>query len=129
MAAQRKGRIINISSIQAFATDGQSGAYCASKGGLVSLTHSLAVELAPFEILVNAIAPGFIRTPMGVVDGVDQTTTESFKEWYFQKRKIPLARVGEPNEVARVAVFLASQDSSYITGQTMVVDGGLSITF
>lgn len=129
MARQHRGRIISISSIQAFATDGKVGAYCAAKGGIFGLTHSLAVELAPYEILVNAIAPGFIRTPMSIVNGVDETKTDVFQTWYLQNRKIPLGRVGEPSEVARVAVFLASEASSYVTGQTLVVDGGLSITF
>ncbi len=129
MARQHWGRIISISSIQAFATDGKLGAYCAAKGGIIGLTHSLAVELAPYEILVNAIAPGFIRTPMSIVDGVDETTTDFFRTWYVQNRKIPLGRVGEPPEVARVAVFLASEASSYVTGHALVVDGGLSVTF
>jgi NAD(P)-dependent dehydrogenase (short-subunit alcohol dehydrogenase family) len=95
----------------------------------MSYTKSLAVELAPHGILVNAIAPGCIHTPMSIIDGVDETETESFREWYVKRRKIPLARPGEPEEVARVAVFLASRDASYITGHTLVVDGGLTITF
>jgi NAD(P)-dependent dehydrogenase (short-subunit alcohol dehydrogenase family) len=129
MARQQWGRMINISSTQAIATEGRVGAYAAAKGGIISFTKSLAVELAPCGILANAIAPGCIHTPMSVIDGVDETQTELFKEWYVKRRKIPLARPGEPYEIARVAVFLASEDCSYITGQTIVVDGGLTITF
>jgi NAD(P)-dependent dehydrogenase (short-subunit alcohol dehydrogenase family) len=129
MARHHWGRIISISSTQAIATEARVGAYAAAKGGLVSLTKSLAVELAPHGVLANAIAPGCIHTPMSVIEGVDETETDIFKEWYVSKRKIPLARPGEPEEVARVAVFLASPDCSYLTGQTIVVDGGLTITF
>jgi 3-oxoacyl-[acyl-carrier protein] reductase len=84
--------------------------------------------LAPHGVLANAIAPGCIHTPLSIVKGVDETQTEFFQEWYLRNRKIPLARSGEPEEIARVAVFLASDDCSYITGQTLVVDGGLTIT-
>lgn len=129
MARRQWGRIVSIASIQALGTDGRLGAYCASKGGIVSLTHSMAVELAPHGILVNAIAPGCIHTPMSIIDGVDETTTEIFKTWYVGFRKIPLARPGEPSEIASAAIFLASEECSYITGHTMVVDGGMSITF
>lgn len=129
MAKQKRGRIISISSVQAIQTEGRAGPYTASKGGVLSFTRSLAVDLAPYNILVNAIAPGCIHTPMSVINGVDETTTEEFKTWYIEKRKIPLARPGTPEEVAKVAVFLASEDCSYITGQTIVVDGGLTITF
>jgi NAD(P)-dependent dehydrogenase (short-subunit alcohol dehydrogenase family) len=87
------------------------------------------VALAPSGVLANAIAPGCIHTPMSLINGVDETTTDFFKEWYIGKRKIPLARAGEPEEIARVAVFLASDDCSYMTGSTLVVDGGLSSTF
>lgn len=129
MAKQHWGRIISIASTQAIATEGRVGAYTATKGGIMSFTKSLAVELAPHGILANAIAPGCIHTPMSIIDGVDETQTEFFHEWYVKKRKIPLARPGEAREVARVAVFLASDDSSYVTGHTLVVDGGLTITF
>lgn len=129
MAKRHWGRIVSISSTQAIATEGRVGAYAAAKGGIISFTKSLAVELAPHGILANAIAPGCIHTPMSIIDGVDETQTELFKEWYVKRRKIPLARPGEPWEVARVAVFLASEDCSYITGQTIVVDGGLTSTF
>lgn len=129
MAKQRWGRIISISSTQAIATEGRVGAYAAAKGGIMSFTKSLAVELAPHGILANAIAPGCIHTPMSIIGGIDETQTDFFQEWYVKKRKIPLARPGEAREVARVAVFLASDDCSYMTGQTIVVDGGLTSTF
>jgi len=129
MARQRWGRIISIASTQAIATEGRLGSYTAAKGAIMSFTKSFAVELAPHGILANAIAPGCIHTPMSVIDGVDETQTELFKEWYVRRRKIPLARPGEPEEIARVAVFLASDDCSYVTGHTLVADGGLTVTF
>lgn len=129
MARQGWGRIISLASTQAIATEGQLGSYTAAKGAIISFTKSLAVELAPHGILANAIAPGCIHTPMSIINGVDETQSEFFQEWYVKKRKIPLARPGEPEEVARVAVFLASDDSTYVTGHTLVVDGGLTITF
>jgi NAD(P)-dependent dehydrogenase (short-subunit alcohol dehydrogenase family) len=129
MARRGWGRIINIASTQAIATEPRVGAYCASKGAITSFTRSLAIELAPHGINANAIAPGCIHTPMSVIDGVDETETELFQSWYVKQRKIPLARAGEPAEIARVAVFLASEDASYVTGHTLVVDGGLTITF
>jgi NAD(P)-dependent dehydrogenase (short-subunit alcohol dehydrogenase family) len=123
------GRIVNIASTQAVATEATVGAYTASKGAIVSFTKSLAVELAPYGINANAIAPGCIHTPMSIINGVDETTTEYFQTWYVGKRKIPLARAGRPEEIARAAVFLASDDASYVTGHTLVADGGLTITF
>ena len=123
------GRIVNIASTQAIATEATVGAYAASEGAIISFTKSLAVELAPFGINANAIAPGCIHTPMSIVNGVDEATTEYFQTWYVGKRKIPLARPGRPEEIARVAVFLASDDASYVTGHTLVADGGQTITF
>jgi NAD(P)-dependent dehydrogenase (short-subunit alcohol dehydrogenase family) len=129
MARRKWGRIVNIASTQAIATEPRVGAYAASKGAIISFTKSLAIELAPYGIHANAIAPGCIHTPMSVINGVDETTTELFQTWYVRERKIPLGRPGEASEIARVAVFLASDDASYVTGHTLVVDGGLTITF
>ncbi len=123
------GRIINVASTQAIACEPLVGAYAASKGGVLALTRSLGVELAPHDILVNAVVPGCIHTPMSVINGIDETQTELFKEWYVGRRKIPLGRPGEPHEVAGVVLFLASDDCQYMTGQMLVVDGGLTITF
>jgi NAD(P)-dependent dehydrogenase (short-subunit alcohol dehydrogenase family) len=129
MAAQNSGRIIHISSIQGFASSGLCGAYNAAKGALIAYTKSMAVELAPFGILVNSVAPGFMVTPMSVVNGVDETTTPEFVDWYIDRRKIPLGRSGLPEDVSGTVVFLASGYCRYMTGQLLVVDGGLMSTF
>jgi NAD(P)-dependent dehydrogenase (short-subunit alcohol dehydrogenase family) len=129
MVNQAFGRIVSISSIQSFVTDGGVGAYAAAKAGIVALTKSMAVELAPHNITVNAIAPGFVRTPMSMVDGVDETATEEFQNLYIRRRKIPMARAGLPEDMAGSAIFLASDYCRYMTGQLLVVDGGLTSTF
>jgi NAD(P)-dependent dehydrogenase (short-subunit alcohol dehydrogenase family) len=129
MMERGSGRIVNVSSVQAIASEPSVGAYAASKGGIISWSRALAVDLAEYGILVNVVAPGCIRTGMSIINGIDETTTEYFQEWYVKQRKIPLARVGQPEEVAKAILFLSSEDCSYITGQTLVVDGGLTITF
>lgn len=129
MVDQGSGRIISIASTQAFAVSGEAGPYNAAKGGIISFTKSLAVELGRYGILANAIAPGFMRTPMSMIDGVDETTTEEFKSWYVDRYKIPMARTGLPEDVAGTAVFLASDYCRYMTGQTLIVDGGMTSTF
>jgi 3-oxoacyl-[acyl-carrier protein] reductase len=119
MLMARRGSIVNLSSTAAeFAARGQTN-YAASKGGINGLTHALAKELAPRNVRVNAIAPGMIETDMSqVVRGIagDQI-----------KKMIPLKRIGQPEEVAAVATFLASDDAAYVTGQVVRVDGGLSL--
>jgi NAD(P)-dependent dehydrogenase (short-subunit alcohol dehydrogenase family) len=129
MVAQKSGRIIHISSIQGFASSGLCGSYNAAKGAIIAYTKSMAVELAPHNILVNAVAPGFMVTPMSVVNGVDETTTPEFIDWYIDRRKIPLGRSGLPEDVSGTVVFLASDYCRYMTGQLLVVDGGLMSTF
>ena len=127
--AGRGGRIINISSIHGYRAEPQASHYDVAKGGMDQLSRTLAVELAPYGILVNSIAPGFVNTSMSVVDGVNELETDWFQDIYVRRRKIPLARAAEAHEVAGTALFLASDDSSYITGHVLVVDGGLSVTF
>jgi 3-oxoacyl-[acyl-carrier protein] reductase len=129
MVEQSWGRIINVTSVQGFVASGLCGPYNAAKGGIIALTNSMAVELAPYGILVNAVAPGFMRTPMSFIDGVDETTTDEFLTWYVEKRKVPMARTGLPEDVSGAVVFLASEYCRYITGHLIVVDGGLTKTF
>lgn len=129
MAAQKWGRVISITSIQGFGSSGGNGAYNAAKGGIIAFTKSLAVELAPHNIVANAVAPGFMRTPMSVVNGVDETTTEDFVNWYVRRRHVPMGRTGLPEDVAGTVVFLASDYCRYMTGQVLVVDGGLTSTW
>lgn len=118
MVKQRSGRIINISSIVGIHGNAGQANYSASKAGIIGLTKSLAKELASRNILVNAIAPGFIETDM------TSTLKDDVKTNILNS--IPLKREGKPEEVANVVKFLASEDSSYITGQVISVDGGMN---
>ena len=124
MIEHRYGRIVNVASTQAIACE-PIGAYVASKGALAAWTRSLAVDVAEHGILVNAVAPGCIHTPMSVIDGVDETITSDFRQWYVKRRKIPLARPGEPQEVANVILFLSCDQCTYVCGHLL----GLTITF
>ncbi len=122
------GSIVNICSVHRMISELNSGAYAASKGGVAQLTRSLAIEFAPDNIAVNSISPGFIRSPMSIVNGVDETTTPNFVNSYVKSGRIPLRRAGLPEEVAVAALFLASRECGYLTGADLVVDGGLTIT-
>lgn len=124
------GRIINITSIHSERVAVNSSAYGMAKAAITQFTRSLALELASRNILVNAIAPGFINTPMSVkADGKSELQSEWFKENYIKHGHLPLKRAGNPSEVAGVAYFLAGTDASYMTGSVVTVDGGLMITF
>jgi 3-oxoacyl-[acyl-carrier protein] reductase len=116
MRAKKWGRIINISSVIAFTGTNHEAHYAASKAAVVGLTKSLALELAPYNITVNAIAPGWIETDM--TSGA--TEDEKKKALEF----VPLGRFGRPEDIAHAAVFLASDNASYITGQTLHINGG-----
>jgi NAD(P)-dependent dehydrogenase (short-subunit alcohol dehydrogenase family) len=129
MVRRNAGRIISIASIQGFASSGETGSYNAAKGGIIAFTKSMAVELGRHNILVNAVAPGFMLTPMSIVNGVNETETPDFIEWYVNKGKVPLRRTGYPEDVAGTVLFLASSYCRYMTGQLLVVDGGLMSTF
>ncbi len=113
----RRGCIVNVASIHAYSAVGISAAYTASKGGLKQLTQALAVELAPFGIRVNAVAPGSIRTAM-TAGSSEREAPAGFLS------RVPMGRIGEAPEVARAVHFLASDFASYITGVTLPVDGG-----
>jgi len=129
MVAAGSGRIIHIASVQGYVSSGKCGSYNAAKGGILALTKSMAVELGPHNILVNAVSPGFMITPMTIVNGVDETDTPEFRDWYVARGRIPLRRAAQPGEVAGTVVFLASGLCRYMTGQMLVVDGGLTSTF
>lgn len=115
-----RGAIVNVSSHSSLLGSTGRSAYAASKGGIDAMTRVMAVDLAQFGIRVNSIAPGPIDTPRIR----KQHNEERSQAWL---RAVPLGRVGEPEEVASVAVFLASDDASYVTGQTIAVDGGFTI--
>ena len=123
------GRIIHVTSIHGERAEVRASAYSMAKAALNQYCRALALELAPAGILVNAIAPGFIDTPMSVVDGVSELDTPWFRANYIDGHHLPLKRAGKPDEIAGVAYFLAGPDASYLTGQVITVDGGLTITF
>ena len=122
------GAIVNVCSVHHLISDSISTAYAVSKAGVYQLTRSLAMTLAPHGIQVNSVSPGFIRTAMAVVNGVDETTTTEFEQGYLKNRRIPLGRVGFPDEIASAILYLASRECRYITGADIVVDGGLTLT-
>lgn len=117
MMRKRTGTIINITSVVGIAGNGGQTNYAASKAGIIGLTKSLAKEVAVRGITVNAVAPGFVETAMtaDLSDEIKEKATEA----------IPLGRMGTPEDIAKAVAFLASDDASYITGQTLVVDGGM----
>ena len=117
MLKQKYGKIINISSVVGISGNSGQCNYSASKAGIIGFTKSLAKELGSKNILVNAIAPGYIQTSM--TDGLKEEIKEDIA------KNIPLKRLGKPKDVANLVKFLASEDSSYITGQVIHVDGGL----
>ncbi len=119
MMSRRYGRIVNISSIWSMVTKPRRVTYAASKAGLNGMTRTLAVELAPFNILVNALAPGYVNTEL-----TRQNNTE--KEIEAIRKTIPIQRLAEPEEIAEWVSFLSSEKNSYLTGQVIVLDGGFS---
>jgi len=118
MIKQGKGKIINITSIAGQVGFANSSAYCASKGAIINMTRELALELAQYKINVNAIGPGVIETDMTKELLKDKATRETLLA------NIPLSRIGKPEDIANAALFLASDNSDYITGITLFVDGG-----
>ncbi|MFC0678782.1 SDR family NAD(P)-dependent oxidoreductase [Lysobacter korlensis] len=123
-------RILNVGSVQGFRGAPDSLAYAISKGGVHNFTRALAADLAPHGVLVNALAPGFIDTPMAVLeDGSTEYETDWFQDVYVRHGRIPLRRPGRAEEVAAAARFFVSPENTYVTGQILAVDGGMVATF
>lgn len=121
MVKQRRGgRIINISSVHEDITMPSNAAYCASKGGIRMLTRTIAVELAQYGITVNDVCPGAVDTP---IDAPVESDPEKMKALLSE---IPLRRMGRPEEIAQLCVYLASEDAAYVTGASIFIDGGMS---
>lgn len=129
MASRGTGRIVSITSIHSTNSEVGSLAYDCAKAGLDAATRALAIELAPGGVLVNSLAPGFVRTRMSIVDGVDELKSDWFRDIYVSRGKLPLRRAAEPAEIAATVSHLVSAENTYLTGQRVVVDGGLTVTF
>jgi len=117
MIKRNRGSILNVASSFGVGGAMNRGAYCAAKAGVINLTRVLAIELARYNIRVNAVAPGFIKTPL---------SRERWSDLELLKQtnaRIPLGRMGAPEEVAQAILFLVSDAASYITGETLLVDG------
>ncbi|GAC1660653.1 MAG: SDR family oxidoreductase [Acidobacteriaceae bacterium] len=123
VAGKRPGKVINIGSVHEELPFPNFASYCAAKGGLKMLCRDLAIELAPYGITVNNIAPGAIKTPINEKLMSDPAKLKPLLE------RIPLARMGTPEEVGGAAAFLASKDADYITGATLLIDGGLLFNY
>lgn len=118
MIKQEKGKIINIASTAGFVAATNQAVYCASKAGLILLTKALSLEWARYHISVNAIAPGYFRTPFSAKATEDEKTASELL------KRIPLRRFGEPKDLGPLVVYLASPASDYMTGDTILIDGG-----
>ena len=128
MASRGTGRIVNVTSVHASVSEVGCLAYDAAKAGLEAATRTLALELGPRGVLVNSLAPGFVRTRMSVVDGADELESDWFRDIYVARGRLPLRRAAEPAEIAAAVSHLVSPENTYLTGQRVVVDGGLTAT-
>jgi NAD(P)-dependent dehydrogenase (short-subunit alcohol dehydrogenase family) len=125
------GSIVNIASVQGIRGQPHAMAYATAKAGLINLTRCMAVDFGPFGIRANAVAPGYIDTRMAQQkhDTPHEHETQWFQDIYFKYGRMPLRRAGRPEDVAGPILFLASDDSLYVTGAVLVVDGGFTATY
>ena len=128
MASRGAGRIVSITSVHSAVSEVGSLAYDCAKAGLEAATRALAVELGPRGVLVNAVAPGFVRTRMSIVNGQDELESDWFRDIYISHGRLPVRRAAEPAEIAAIVSHLVSPENTYLTGQRVVVDGGLTVT-
>lgn len=129
MVERRYGRIVSITSIHGQFGEEAALSYDVAKSGLNQATRTLAIELGRYGVLVNAVAPGFVATRMSIVDGKNELESDWFHDVYVKHGKLPIRRSAEPWEIARHVAWLASGDNTYLTGQVVTVDGGLTATF
>ena len=129
MAQRGYGRIVNITSIHGEFGEETALSYDVAKSGLNQATRTLAIELGPAGVLVNAVAPGFVSTRMSVVDGRNELESDWFRDVYIERGKLPLRRYAQPEEIAPHVAWLASDQNTYLTGQVVTVDGGVTVTF
>jgi 3-oxoacyl-[acyl-carrier protein] reductase len=129
MRAAGYGRVVNVTSVHGRLSEAGSLAYDVSKAGVEAATRTAAIELAASGVLVNAIAPGFVATRMSIVNGVSELESDWFRTGYVRDGRLPIGRAADPAEIADVAVWLASGSNTYITGQVITADGGLSARF
>jgi 3-oxoacyl-[acyl-carrier protein] reductase len=129
MKARTTGRIVNVTSVHAHHSEAAALAYGASKAGLEAATRVMAIELGPYGVLVNDVAPGFVRTRMSVHNGENELDSQWFADVYVRYGKLPLGRASAPPEIAATIAYLLSPDNTYVTGTSVKVDGGLSATF
>jgi NAD(P)-dependent dehydrogenase (short-subunit alcohol dehydrogenase family) len=122
MKAQRRGAIVNNSSVGSFIAAPNSSAYGASKAGMMALTRGMALELAPFNVRVNAVCPGVIDTPMNERNLMRAADPDAMRRSWFEVT--PLGRLGRPEDVAYAVLFLACDESDFITGTPLIIDGG-----
>jgi NAD(P)-dependent dehydrogenase (short-subunit alcohol dehydrogenase family) len=120
---QNSGVILNISSTRALMSESDNEPYAASKGALLALTHSLAISLSKYKVRVNAISPGWIE----VRDWQKSSTKQKVEHSEADKNQHPVGRVGKPEDIAKAALYLCSDDAGFITGQNIVIDGGMTV--
>lgn len=129
MGGRGYGRIVNVTSIHSRLGERGALAYDIAKAGLDQATRTLAVEYSGRGVLCNSVAPGFIETRMSIVNGEMETRTDRFRVVYLETGRLPQGRPGQPSDVASLVSWLASSDNTYVTGQSISIDGGLTATF